>query len=140
MYTQHLTNSILVQEYGYTNVIEMLKSHFKNFENDILRIKSVYSLVNGIIRFDFIVTDENIRNKIKDIEVTLDKEVQKEIYRKYLGSFYQDLLNYLRDEVIKVKTKLELEKPDYNYTIFTSNISIFTYLKNSGILRLEIII
>ena len=141
---QSLTNGILTYKYGFNNLIEMLQNQFisddTSYENEFLKLKHINSVQLGIVRFDFIITDENVKKELYHVEETLIKTLQDKIYGVYTSEFTDKLLNFLKDEVEKVKEEMQTKNPNIEYVSDVSIATIFTYLKNSGILRLEILL
>ena len=140
MKEQVLTNGSLVYKYGFDKLLEMVKNHFSGFSTEFIKLDFINSTEKGLIKFNFLVIDDSVKEKIKDIEVTLDKNLQLEIYKKYTKEFTSNLIDYFNKEIDEVKKEFELENPDIKYKIFSSQVSIFKYMKNSGILTLEILI
>lgn len=140
MKEQVLTNGSLVYKYGFEKLLEMVKDHFNGFSTEIIKLDFINSTEKGLIKFNFLVIDEDVKEKLKDIEVTLDKNLQLEIYKKYTKEFTAKLIDYFNKEIDEVKKEFELENPDVKYRVFPSQVSIFKYMRNSGILTLEILI
>lgn len=138
---QFIGSGKLVHKYGFVSLVNILSEKFSNFSDEFLKCRAIYSVTNGIIRFEFLVNDD-IKNKIRDIEVSLDKETQKEIYKKYTENFNTSLLDFITEELEILKQELEENKTDESiiYKIIPSQYYAFTYLKNTGTLRLEFII
>lgn len=136
---QFIGSGKLVNKYGFENLVKILSEKFSDFSDEYLKCKSIYYVTNGIVRFEFIVSDE-VKNKIKDIEVSLDRETQKEIYKKYTEFFNSSLLDFITSELEILKEELSKEDNSITYKIIPSQYYAFTYLKNSEILRLEFII
>lgn len=138
---QFIGSGKLVHKYGFTSLVNILSEKFSNFSDEFLKCRAIYSVTNGIIRFEFLVNDD-IKNKIRDIEVSLDKETQKEIYKKYTENFNSSLLDFITEELEILKQELEENETDESivYKIIPSQYYAFTYLKNTGTLRLEFII
>ena len=138
---QFIGSGKLVHKYGFASLVNILSEKFSNFSDEFLKCRTIYSVTNGIIRFEFLVNDE-IKNKIRDIEVSLDKETQKEIYKKYTENFNSSLLDFITEELEILKQELEEKETDESivYKIIPSQYYAFTYLKNTGTLRLEFII
>lgn len=136
---QFIGSGKLVNKYGFENLVKILSEKFSDFSDEYLKCKSIYYVTNGIVRFEFIVSDE-VKNKIKDIEVSLDRETQKEIYKTYTEFFNSSLLDFITSELEILKEELSKEDNSITYKIIPSQYYAFTYLKNSEILRLEFII
>lgn len=140
MKEQVLTNGSLVYKYGFEKLLEMVRDHCRGFSTDVLKLDLINSMETGLIKFNFLVTDEETKLKLKDIEETLDRNIQMEIYKNYTKEFTTFLMDFFNKEIETVKKEFEENNPDIKYKIFSSQVSIFKYLKNSGILILEILI
>lgn len=140
MKEQVLTNGSLVYKYGFEKLLEMVKNHCNGFSTDIIQLEFVNSTEVGLIKFNFLIKDENVKEKLKDIELSLDKNLQLEIYQTYTKEFSSYLMDYFNKEIELIKEEFENKNPDKKYKIFSSQVSIFKYMKNSGILTLEILI
>lgn len=144
MRKQQLSNGILLHKYGSEVLLKMLIDELKEFKNDFFKLNKIYSLELGIIRFDFIIENDVVKEKLYTIEREVDgatsQTLQKEIFNVYLEEFNKKLLFFLESEIKKVKEELEKSNPDCEYEYFVSNYSTFTYLRNSSILRLEVLL
>lgn len=137
---QFIGSGKLVHKYGFAPLVKLMSERFSNFSDEFIKCKAIYSVTNGIIRFEFVVSDD-VRNKIQDIETSLDKETQKEIYKKYTEKFNSCILDFITEELEILKKELEKDDTDnIVYKIIPSQYYAFTYLKNTGTLRLEFII
>lgn len=137
---QQLTNGILTYKYGFEEVLKILDENFKDYENEFLKLKSITSVIKGIIRFDFLVINDKAKEQLKDIEVTLNKHVQNDIFKVYADDFSGKLLRFLNKKVEEVKLEMEEANSNKEYEVQTSIVTTFQYLKNSSILRLEILL
>lgn len=140
MKEQVLTNGSLVYKYGFEKLLDMVRDHCRGFSTDVLKLDLINSMETGLIKFNFLITDEDTKNKLKDIEETLDRNIQMEIYKNYTNDFMSHLMDFFNKEIDIVKKEFEEKNPDIKYRVFSSQVSIFKYLKNSGILILEILI
>lgn len=140
---QTLTNGILTYKYGFDNVLKKLQNRFLNegtYSNEYLQLKYVNSIQLGIVRFDFFVTDEEVKKELYNVEENPIRAKQDKIYGLYTADFTAQLVNFLKDEVEIVKEEMKKENQNIEYETEVSIASLFDYMKHSGILRLEILL
>lgn len=135
---KQVTAGLLIYEYGFDGLIEMIKEKYKDYNDEFLKIRHVYGSNNGMMIFEFYLQDTELKDRLKNIETTLDRTIQDEIYSHYTKYFRESLNTYFVDELKNIKHKYS-EHVEECPTI-SSFVSIFKYLKSSQVLRLEILV
>lgn len=132
----------LTHKYGFDNLVELIKENFKNYEDEYLKLRNVYYHTNGIVKFDLIVTSNEMKEEIKDIETSLDKDLQLQLFKKYSNKFNSNFLDFIQKELDIIKNELNafVDEGEEEYETFASQYYTFTYKKNANILVLEFII
>lgn len=134
-----LNNGNLIFAQGFDNILDELKQKYESYGDQYIKLKHVYSNINGIVRFEFVIVNDKVKEAIKDIETKLTYNMQKEVFEVYVVDFQKTLLDYFTEKLEKLKKEME-EKDGVEYLIFPSHVTMFQYLKNSAILRLEILL
>lgn len=134
-----LNNGNLIFTFGFNAILEELKEKYKDYEDKFIKIKHVYSNIDGIIRFEFLIVDDEVKDIIRDVESKPSHKVQKEIYEVYVADFQKTLLEYFTSKLEILKKELEGDD-EVKYLIFPSHVTMFQYLRSSSTLRLEILL
>lgn len=138
---KRISANYIINKYGSNIFLDNLKYFFHNYMDNKLKLRNIYISDGYIFRFEFFVINDDDKEKIKNIELANSRILQHEIFEEIGSEFSNKLMifvkNKLFEEVEKINKEIDLEENKVKAHPLT--LTTFRYLKNSEILRFELL-